>query len=169
LRLQAERLLKTVEYSGILDMDYRFDKRDGQYKLLDFNPRIGANFRMFEDCAGLDVARALYLDLTGTTVGHLAAVERRIFVVGPYDLFASLSYIRHGRLTVRAWWRSLRGRREIAWFDWRDPLPFLVMCVRLFLLTAERKFRRALGKASPRRSQIGTDTAARAGQEPVGS
>jgi hypothetical protein len=24
-----------------MDLDYRFDKRDGQHKLLDFNPRIG--------------------------------------------------------------------------------------------------------------------------------
>src|SRR5262249_33133935 len=65
LSRQAEKLLRTIGYSGIMDIDYRLDKRDGQYKLLDFNPRIGANFRMFEDSAGIDVVRALHLDLTG--------------------------------------------------------------------------------------------------------
>ena len=44
LAQQSLRLLKAIGYAGIVDLDYRFDKRDGQYKLLDFNPRIGANF-----------------------------------------------------------------------------------------------------------------------------
>src|SRR5207245_8858509 len=114
--------------AGIMDIDYRLDKRDGQYKLLDFNPRIGANFRMFEDRAGVDVVRALHLDLTGRSVPRLPVVEGRTFIVEPYDLFTTLGYMRRSGLTLRAWWRSLKGRREIAWFNWRDPAPFLSMC-----------------------------------------
>jgi len=41
-----------------MDLDYRFDKRDGQYKLLDFNPRIGAQFRLLVDDNGLDVGES---------------------------------------------------------------------------------------------------------------
>ena len=147
LRLQAEALLKGISYAGILDMDYRLDKRDGKYKLLDFNPRIGAELRMFEDASGLDVARALYLDLTGTKLSSPRAAEGRSLLVEPYDLFAAVSYMRHGRLTVRAWWHSLQGRTELGWFDWRDPLPFFVMCLRLLAFAAGRTKRRMLGKA----------------------
>jgi capsular exopolysaccharide synthesis family protein len=133
LSRQTETLLKAVAYAGIVDIDYRLDKRDGQYKLLDFNPRIGANFRMFEDRAGVDVVRALHLDLTRRTVRRLPVVEGRTFIVEPYDLFTSLSYMRRGGLTVRGWWRSLKGKREIAWFSRNDPVPFLTMCVRLLI------------------------------------
>ena len=77
LRRQTEMLLKAIAYSGIMDIDYRLDKRDGRYKLLDFNPRIGANFRMFEDRAGMDVVRALHLDLTGRSVRPLPVVLER--------------------------------------------------------------------------------------------
>ncbi len=133
LSRQTETLLKAVAYAGIVDIDYRLDKRDGQYKLLDFNPRIGANFRMFEDRAGVDVVRALHLDLTRRTVRRLPMVEGRTFIVEPYDLFTSLSYMRRGGLTVRGWWRSLKGKREIAWFSRNDPVPFLTMCVRLLI------------------------------------
>jgi D-aspartate ligase len=66
---QAETLLKAISYAGVMDIDYRFDERDRQYKLLVFNPRIGAQFRVFVDDNGLDVARssafrgfALWLD-----------------------------------------------------------------------------------------------------------
>ena len=59
LRGHAEQLLETIGYRGIMDLDYRLDLRDGEYKLLDFNPRVGAQFRVFEDAAGVDVVRAL--------------------------------------------------------------------------------------------------------------
>jgi D-aspartate ligase len=79
---QAETRLKAISYAGIMDLDYRFDKRDQQYKLLDFNPRIGAQFRLFVDDNGLDVARALYCDLTGQVVRRSRQVDGRVFVVG---------------------------------------------------------------------------------------
>ncbi|HLW60004.1 MAG TPA: class I SAM-dependent methyltransferase [bacterium] len=141
LRQQVEALLQAVSYSGVMDLDYRLDKRDGRYKLLDFNPRIGAQFRLFESPAGLDVARALYLDLTGRRVPRPGPIEGRTFIVEPYDLLASLGYFRRGVLGLREWWRSLEGWRELAWFNRDDVLPFLVMGLRLFLRGVERALR----------------------------
>jgi D-aspartate ligase len=138
LRREAEKLLRAIGYAGIMDLDYRLDKRDGQYKLLDFNPRVGANFQMFEDRGGLDVVRALYLDLTGRRVPQLSAVENRTFIVESYDLFASAGYMRRGELTVREWWRSLKGPRKFAWFSLADPIPFPIMWIRLLLQITAR-------------------------------
>jgi D-aspartate ligase len=143
LRRQTEKLLRAINYSGVIDLDYRLDKRDGQYKLLDFNPRIGANFRMFEDCAGVDVVRALHLDLTGRKVFQLPAIEGRTFIVESYDPFASLSYIRQNRLSVREWWESLKGRREFAWLSLADLNPFLMMWIRLLMQTIGGKLRKS--------------------------
>ena len=64
----AERLCKEIGFQGIADLDWRLDKRDGQYKLVDFNPRVGNQFRLFETAEGVDVVRALHLDLTGRPV-----------------------------------------------------------------------------------------------------
>ncbi len=66
-RTTAE-FMKAIGYQGILDIGYRLDQRDGQYKVLDVNPRIGCTFRLFAAANGMDVARALYLDLTGQPV-----------------------------------------------------------------------------------------------------
>lgn len=106
-----------------MDIDYRFDKRDGQYKLLDFNPRIGAQFRLFEDSERIDVARALYRDLTGQSVRRSPQVDGRVFVVEPLDCITSIHDLLHRELSVRHWWRSFYGVREFAWFDWFDPCP----------------------------------------------
>lgn len=128
---QTERLLKATGYAGIMDLDYRLDKRDGQYKLLDFNPRIGANFRMFENGAGIDVVRAMYLDLCGQTVPRSPVMKQRRFIVESHDWMASIGYMRNGELTARDWWSSLKGRKELAWLSREDPLPALVAGSRL--------------------------------------
>jgi D-aspartate ligase len=138
LAQQTERLLKAIRYAGIMDLDYRLDKRDGQYKLLDFNPRIGANFRMFADRDGLDVIRAQHRDLTGRTVHLTRGIQARTFVVEPYDLLASIRYLRRRGLTISEWWLSLKGSKETAWFSADDPVPFLVMCIRLLLRIVAR-------------------------------
>jgi D-aspartate ligase len=138
LSSQIEAFVKATGYSGIMDIDCRFDQRDGTYKLLDFNPRIGMNFRMFDDQAGLNVARALHLDLTGRSVKQSPLVEGRVFIVEPYDLLASLSYLRRRKVTLGKLLLALRGSKELAWFSWRDPLPILLMCLRLLLHVASR-------------------------------
>ena len=138
LESEARKLLRAIGYAGIFDLDYRLDQRDGRYKLLDFNPRIGANFRMFENHAAVDVVRALHLDLTGRPVPGAPPVEDRKFIVESQDWLAGLRYARHGELTFRAWLHSVRGRREYAWACADDPLPALVMGVRLFSRTARR-------------------------------
>ena len=141
LRQQVEALLKTISYSGVMDIDFRFDKRDGRYKLVDFNPRIGAQFRLFEDSAGIDVARALYLDLMGRRVPRCRPITGRTFIAEFHDLAASIGYFRKGRLTVHDWWLSLRGTRELSWFSRDDPLPFLMMYIRLLLRVVKRVLR----------------------------
>jgi D-aspartate ligase len=154
LREQAERLFRAIAYRGIMDLDYRLDLRDGRYKLLDFNPRIGAQFRLFEDDAGIDVVRALHLDLTGRPVPRGRLLEGRSFMVETGDLLSTRGYRRAGALTWRSWLWSLRGVRELAWFARDDLVPLLAVCVRFALrgverpLGIERTGRRAL--RSPR-------------------
>jgi D-aspartate ligase len=108
----TRRFLKAVGYRGIVDLGYRYDARDGQYKILDVNPRIGASFRTFVASDEMDVARALYLDLTGQPVPLSRAVDGRKWMVEHHDLLASRRYHRDGRLPVGAWIRSLRGVQE---------------------------------------------------------
>jgi predicted ATP-grasp superfamily ATP-dependent carboligase len=129
LRQQAIKLFSAIGYCGIMDLDYRLDKRDGSYNLLDFNPRIGAQFRLFEDHDGLDVVRTLHLDLTGRGACSGPQIDGRNFIVEIQDLLASFSYYRSGRLGLKGWLLSLRNIAEGAWCAADDLIPFLVMCL----------------------------------------
>jgi len=133
------RLMAAVGYRGILDIGYRFDQRDGQYKLLDVNPRIGGTFRLFVGENGLDVLRSMYLDLTGQEVPRTTLAEGRRWIVEPWDLASSLTYWRRGDITLGEWVRSLRHVREDAWFAADDPLPFLALWTGLALYWLPRR------------------------------
>ena len=139
------QFMKAIGYSGLLDIGYRFDRRDGKYKVLDVNPRIGCTFRLFTAEDGTDVARALYLDMTGQEVPATRAVEGRKWIVEDFDLVSSL---RDRSVSLRDWLRSFRGVQEAACFAWDDPLPFLMMpladcCEMLRWVRCQKRTRRA--------------------------
>jgi predicted ATP-grasp superfamily ATP-dependent carboligase len=121
--------MQAIGYRGILDIGYRRDSRDGRYKVLDVNPRIGCTFRLFTDANAMDAARALYLDMTGQTVPAGHAVEGRKWLVEDFDLFSALRLWREGQLSLREWVRSLVGVQEAACFALDDPTPFFMMAV----------------------------------------
>lgn len=120
------RFMRAIGYRGILDIGYRRDNRDGSYRVLDINPRIGCTFRLF--AAGeMDVARALYLDLTGQPVPRVEGAAGRKWLVEDFDFFSALRSWREGSLSFGEWMRSFAGVQEAACFALDDPLPFLTM------------------------------------------
>jgi predicted ATP-grasp superfamily ATP-dependent carboligase len=121
-------LVRALGYRGIVDLDWRYDRRDGRYKLLDFNPRVGAQFRLFETDTALDVVRAMHLDLTGRTFAAGAPVDGRTLVLEHLDVPARLA----GRAND-TWHSSARtpsGPRALGWFARDDPMPFFAMAAR---------------------------------------
>lgn len=134
--------MKEIGYQGILDIGYRFDPRDGQYKVLDINPRVGQAFRLFVAKNGMDVVRALYQDLTGQEIYPIIPREGRRWVIEDFDIISLLHYYQENTLTFGEWLRSFKGLEEGAWFHWKDPLPFLKMISglmkRIFILLIKK-------------------------------
>jgi D-aspartate ligase len=147
----TKQFLASVGYRGIVDLGWRYDARDGRYKLLDVNPRIGATFRLFVGKNGMDVARALYLDLTGQPVPASSVPDGRKWLVEQTDLYASLLYRAEGSLTARQWLRSFRGVQETAWFAKDDPAPFLTMCRSFLGMAVRRAAQASRARIRPRR------------------
>jgi len=146
LRCQSEKFLKAVAYSGITDMDWRKDERDGQYKILDCNPRVGQNFRMFENSAAIDVVRAQHLDLTGRCIDCAPMIDGRLFTVESFCLQALLRRPRRSTLKPDVGIYLRPGGRELAWWTGDDQLPFFMMSVRLLIRVLERVFRHLAGR-----------------------
>ena len=121
------RFCKEIGYRGIADLDWRFDRASGEYQLLDFNPRVGAQFRLFETDTGLDVVRAVHLDVSGRPVDAGRQLYDRGLLVENLDIPAIAAYGRDG------WGRPAgieRGRTERAWLALDDLVPAAVAAVR---------------------------------------
>ncbi|MER7491006.1 ATP-grasp domain-containing protein [Streptomyces sp. NPDC126497] len=134
VRALAERLTAALGYRGVLDLDFRRCGTTGRYHLLDFNPRPGAQFRLFADSAGLDVVRALHLDLTGRPLPEGDPVAGRSFVVENYAPFAAL--------------RTAPGGRELAWYAGDDRGPGWAMWA-LWARHVSGRLRQRLGVRVP--------------------
>lgn len=132
------RLAKAVGYRGIIDIGYRYDARDGLYKLLDLNPRLGSTFRLFVGANGLDVLHALYLDMTGQPVPTTVPLEGRKWIDEPHDLVSAIQIAREGGLVPAGWLRSLEGIAEGAWFARDDPAPVFSLLAWLAPHTARK-------------------------------
>lgn len=154
----AAEFCRRIGYRGIGDMDWRYDPRDGELKLVDFNPRLGAQAQVFRTTTGLDLVRALHLDLTGRPVPRGVQVDGRELVVEHLDAAACVARWRGVRAAREDGSAPARDRvpesargavrhRETAWFAWDDPLPFAVVTVRFTrnaLVKAVRRFARRL-------------------------
>ena len=159
-RLVAEttcRFLAAVGYRGVVDIGYRFDRRDGQYKILDVNPRLGGAFRLFVDRQGLDVVRAFYLDLTRQPVAAVQPNDGRRWLREDSELVAFNHYRRTDGLTLRGWVGSWKGVQETSTFTLRDPLPFVAS---MWLLLKETVRGRVLRKRGLRTAQMAISVSA---------
>jgi predicted ATP-grasp superfamily ATP-dependent carboligase len=133
---QTRRLMEGVGFRGCVGIGFRYDSRDGLYKLLDVNARVSGVFRLFAGTNEMDVVRACYLDLTGQHVPDMALQPGRKWMLED-DVVAAVRAIRSGRLSVAEWIRSIRDVQELQWFVKDDPVPVL-----MWLLERARGVRR---------------------------
>jgi predicted ATP-grasp superfamily ATP-dependent carboligase len=132
----AAHVCRSFGYRGIGDMDWRYDPRDGRLKLVDFNPRLGAQAQVFRTGAGVDLVRALHLDLTGRRIPAGRQVDGRELIVEHLDAAARVAgLLRRGRPGEP---RLAAVHREPAWFAWDDPVPFAAATARFGALALRR-------------------------------
>ena len=141
----ACRLLTNLKYCGIVELEFRFDKRDHQYKLLDFNPRVGAQFQFLHNDAGIDVVRALHLDLTARAVAIRPQVEKITFVDDLRDVIAFPAYWRRGLVGLPEWCLQFMAANVRSWLGSDDMKPILAA---IRLLASRVRMRKPPKKAS---------------------
>ena len=121
------RFVREIGWQGPADVEWRLDQRDGRYLLVDFNVRVGAQFRCGQTPDGIDVVRALHLDLTGRGVAAAPQDYRRRLVVGNLLLPTLVGERLAGLPAPR---RPASGGKERAWLAADDLVPSLVMLAR---------------------------------------
>jgi D-aspartate ligase len=120
----AEKLLGPMGATGMVEVEFKHDLRDGHYKLLDINLRPWGWHTLCMAC-GLDFPYIHYCHLLGRPVPRATASYGHRWMRAITDLPAGLQEIRAGITKPSAYLRSLAGSTDFSVLDWRDPLPVL--------------------------------------------
>ena len=121
----AERLLAALRLTGLVEVEFKQDPRNGQFKVLDINPRVWG-WHTLSRRAGVDFPYLLWLLARGEPVPHLRGRAGERWVHMSADLRMAIEEMLAGRLSLRSYLHSLRGPRESAIFSWDDPMPGLL-------------------------------------------
>jgi predicted ATP-grasp superfamily ATP-dependent carboligase len=118
----SRRLLAALQYTGLVEIEYKFDARDGRYKLLDINPRLWT-WSPLGRRAGVDFPYLLWRMMVGRPVSEQTARTGVRWVRMSTDVPAAIHEMLRGRLNLRTYLRSLRSPLEFALVAADDPLP----------------------------------------------
>lgn len=150
----ARRLLAAMRITGLVEVEFKQDPRDGQLKVLDINPRIWG-WHTLGRRAGVDFSYLLWRLVHGEPVAQVRATAGFRWVRAVTDVLVAASEIRHGRMTLTGYLRSLRGPIEPAVFAIDDPLPALLDVPLLAHLAWSGRLRGA--KGPPAQTHRGAD------------
>lgn len=121
----ARRLLAAMRYTGLVEVEFKYDQKDGRYKLLDVNPRAWT-WQGLCGRAGVDFPHLLWRSIHGEQVPELRGRPGVRWVRLSTDLAAASTEMLRGRLSLGAYVRSLKGPLEFAAFAADDPMPVLL-------------------------------------------
>lgn len=119
----ANRLLDQAQLRGLANVEFKFDTRDGQYKLIECNARFAASNALVS-ASGMKLAELVYNRIVNRPppeIPHYCREMRQWDPVRDFSAFRQLR--RSGQITLGQWLRSIAHRQTFPFFEWRDPMP----------------------------------------------
>jgi len=130
----TERLFNRVRFHGIFGIEWLRDEKTGAFYLIDFNARPFLTVGHLRDC-GVNLPLLAYRDLLGESLGSVnprPAVKRLRWVYLRKDLDTFRMLRTTGRrLGTMQWLMSVASCRSFAYVTWRDPMPGLLLFLRI--------------------------------------
>jgi predicted ATP-grasp superfamily ATP-dependent carboligase len=120
----SKRFIKSIDYYGLIEIEFKHDPRDGRYKLLDVNARAWG-FHSMGLAAGVDFPYLLFADQMGLPIepcrGRASVGWLRLVTDVPTAFFDLLG----GHLSPLSYIKSLQNTQIESVFCREDPLPSL--------------------------------------------
>ncbi|MCA0016119.1 hypothetical protein LB561_22780 [Mesorhizobium sp. B292B1B] len=121
----ARILLSSIGHSGLVEVEFKHDCRDGTLKLLDVNPRPWSWFGLCAP-AGVDLGAMLWETVNGRAAAAATARPRTAWMYLARDAVSSVTLMWRGSLGIAAYLNSFATVRSWAAFASNDLLPGLI-------------------------------------------
>jgi D-aspartate ligase len=154
---RTKRLLQTIGYSGIAEVEYKWDAGANEYQLIEINPRPWDQHRLGNAC-GVELMYLAYCDHAGLPMPAVKPTGEHKWIAEDSFAMAALRSFRGNSPALRTLLRLARGKRIYAIWSASDPLPLLVYFFTRFLPDVLASTGRALWNAfagrAPGRSNV---------------
>jgi predicted ATP-grasp superfamily ATP-dependent carboligase len=122
---KATKLLRRIGYSGISEIEFKLDNKDGKFKFIEINPRTWL-WVSLATASGLNFPFLLFKLLSGER--YLLKRDyniniKWIHLIPDFKIF--LKGIMTKQIKLKDYLESFTGEKEFAVFSLNDPLPFL--------------------------------------------
>jgi D-aspartate ligase len=140
LEEMSVRFLRSIDYYGLVELEYKYDERDDQTKLLDVNARTWG-YHSLGQRAGVDFPYLLYADQVGLSAPDgIRARPGLSWIRLATDVPTAAGELAQRQLGWRAYLRSLRASNVESVFSRDDPFPGLAELALLPYLAVKRGF-----------------------------
>lgn len=136
---EATPLVKTLNYTGICEIEFMRDARDGYYKLIEINPRTWLWVGLAKEC-GIDYAKIMY-----NYANHIKQQYPKSYQVGikwrnaVTDFVFGWQAILQKHVTLAEYCKSLSGKCVHAIWSWKDLVPGLIFPILSFYIAKKRR------------------------------
>lgn len=119
----GRRFLESIGFDGIAEVEFKFDPRDGKYKILDVNPRAWG-WHALGKAAGIDFPYLLWRQAVGLPVTPVVTRQKTAWIREITD-FVAIAKSRNRMAEVNRLMQALFGGKfTSATFSLLDPVPF---------------------------------------------
>jgi predicted ATP-grasp superfamily ATP-dependent carboligase len=108
LKPLAQKWLEKINYTGLAEIDFKFDERENNYKILDVNARPWGWLAMCPK-AGVDFAFLMWQLAQGIEITSAEARPGVRWIRTPYDFMAALQGLASGSLSLKEYFASLKN------------------------------------------------------------
>ena len=126
----SRRLIEQASLRGLVNIEFKFDQRDQQYKLMECNARFTASNSLIS-ASGLPLAPFIYNRIIGRPQLLRQVFRLNMRMWDPVRDFAAFLELRRRRqMTFGQWLASVMYPQTLPYFRWSDPGPTLARALR---------------------------------------
>jgi len=126
------RLLSNMGFTGIAEVEYKWDAAKGVYRLIEINPRPWDQHRLGNAC-GVDLMYLAYCEHAGLPAPAMKPQPSDVkWIAEDTFVIAALSRVRRRGAGLRTLFQEAKGRRVFSIWSAADPLPFLAYAILSF-------------------------------------
>lgn len=131
----AKRFLTGINYFGLSEVEFMYDDKTDDFKLIEINPRTW-KWHTISNCIGINLIGMLVDYMNGH---QLEEQHNELEGIGwterLTDTYVVLTEAMKGRLEYKSYMQNLMSKKEYACFSWKDPLPgFMYIALSPYLL-----------------------------------